>query len=231
MKNFVALACGVVVLLAGGSVARGQAALERLEKKLQKPGKPAPPKAVRPAPLADDEKPAPRDAAQPGYLGAITDDRDDPGRGVRIVEAVEDGPAAEAGLREDDLIVGVNGRPVRKMADLAKVIERSPPGTELSFDIERDGEKHRVTVTLGERPAAAERRAPEFGRIPDDSQPGAPATRRPVGPAPEDLFEPALPGPRASNPRQVDRMQLLEQRIEELERRVQQLEAALREKQ
>ncbi len=228
MKAWISLACGGLLLLAGSQMAFGQAALERLEKRL-KQGKPAARPEVQPgarpaaqpaapAPAEDDVRPAPRDVQfEPGYLGAIADDRFDPGRGVRIVEAVADGPADEAGLREDDLIIGVNGRPVRKMDDLSRVIERSPAGAELTVEIERGGEKLRVAVTLGQRPPADGRRVPEFGRIPDEGEQPAVA-----GPA-----QPVLPNPAPAR-EAADRIRRLEERVQQLERRLQQLEEALR---
>ena len=38
-----------------------------------------------------------RGPAEPGYLGVVADDQREQGRGVRILEVVADGPAAEAG--------------------------------------------------------------------------------------------------------------------------------------
>jgi len=38
---------------------------------------------------------APDEIPSPGYLGAILDDRDERGRGVRLIEVLTDGPAAQ----------------------------------------------------------------------------------------------------------------------------------------
>jgi len=112
---------------------------------------------------------------EPGYLGIIADDRQENGRGVRIVEAVPGSPGEQGGLRTRDLITSVDGRPVRSMADLGQVLVGSLVGRKLDFLIERDGQALRVPVTLGRRPAEDERRFPTFGKIPDANA-GAPAT-------------------------------------------------------
>src|SRR5690606_13791816 len=49
-------------------------------------------------------------------------------------------------------IVGVNGKPVARMADMAQFITASPAGTRLTFEIDRGGRPARVSVTLGTRP-------------------------------------------------------------------------------
>ncbi|MGE0608476.1 MAG: PDZ domain-containing protein [Pirellulales bacterium] len=223
MKKVLSLAWGLLLLLSGTELAWGQAALERLEKRLQKPAKaadaPAGPAVNRPLP--EDDRPVPREGAfQPGYLGAMLDDRFDPDQGVRVVEADANGPAGLAGLSEDDLIVGVNGRQVKKMAELARVLDSSPVGAELTFDIERNGEKLRVEVALGERPAPVQRLAPQFGPQPDGD----------IRVAPED-DDPLQPAANQPGPRPDDRLRQLEQRIEQLERRLARIEELLREQQ
>ncbi len=226
MQRLFSLLGGALVLLLSADVAWSQAALERLEKRLQKPAKPVErpgvPAAAQPRPPVADDRPAPRELEfKPGYLGAMIDERFDPDRGVRIVQADAAGPADLAGLLEDDLIVGVNGRAVKKMADLARVLERSPPGAELTFDIERNGEKLRVAVTLGERPAPNKRLAAEFGRQPEGNN----------LPAPDQGEDPL----QLADERQVqrpggDRLRQLEQRMEQLEQRLARIEELLRER-
>lgn len=105
---------GVALLAAP---AEAQTAVDRLEERL------------RAAEEAAEELPEPDTiATEPGYLGAVTDDRQDRGRGVRIVEIIADGPADLAGLADGDLIVAVDGRPVRRMADLAGTIQAAEIG-------------------------------------------------------------------------------------------------------
>jgi membrane-associated protease RseP (regulator of RpoE activity) len=111
---------------------------------------------------------------QPGYFGAITDDRQKL-PGVRIVELVAGGPAELAGLREGDLITSVNEQPVREMADLAQVFTASKAGQQLKITYQRGatlntpGRDASLIVTLGERPPEQARRFTQFGRIEEDA--------------------------------------------------------------
>ena len=71
--------------------------------------------------------------------------------GVAIQEIVEDGPAAQAGLQVYDIITAVNGTPVSENTDLTDVVSASLPGDVLEFDIYRQGEALKVSVTVGEK--------------------------------------------------------------------------------
>lgn len=181
----------LAAFVATASQVQAQTAVDRLEERL------------RAAEAAAEELPVPEAAAaEPGYLGAVTDDRQDRGRGVRIVEAVADGPAASAGLVDGDLIVEVAGQPVRRMADLAAAIQAAAAGDRLSIGVLRDGVRQLVDVTLGRRPPPDERRFDEFGRVPEVGDAPGPAAGRVVAgddPGPPHLRaadEAGPPGPR-----------------------------------
>jgi len=137
------------------SVAFSQEALQRLEELLRK--------ANPNLPLQDER-------VEPGYLGAIADDRDENGRGVRVMKVAEGGPAAQGGLRERDLVTAIDGRPIRKMDDVARHLEATTAGARMVFDVERDGRALRLPITLGARPAAGGRLFQDFGRIQDPAQ-------------------------------------------------------------
>ena len=120
---------------------------------------------------------------EPGYLGVITDDREDRGFGVRVMEVIDGGPAQGAGVEEGDLIVAANDRQVRSMDDLAAVVQTTPAGGRIAFDLLRGRQMMKVTVTLTRRPAPGERRFEQFGPIPaQPNQPFEPgdAADRPV---------------------------------------------------
>jgi hypothetical protein len=75
--------------------------------------------------------------------------------GVIIVEVIEGGPAAAAGLQAGDVITGVNGAGLDATLDLAGVIGELEPGVEAILDIRRGGpagDAEQVVVTLGRRP-------------------------------------------------------------------------------
>jgi S1-C subfamily serine protease len=61
--------------------------------------------------------------------------------GVEIVEVVADSPAADAGLRPEDLIVAVDGTVVEKVDDVQRLMVGDRIGTEVSLDVIREGRR------------------------------------------------------------------------------------------
>jgi 2-alkenal reductase len=78
--------------------------------------------------------------------------------GVVVVRTLAGSPAARAGLRGvdprtgeiGDVIVGVNGRPVRRLSDLTEELERIGVGRSLELLIERDGRRTTVSVEVAD---------------------------------------------------------------------------------
>jgi S1-C subfamily serine protease len=74
-------------------------------------------------------------------------------RGAVIVEVIPDGPAEEAGLREGDVIVALDGQELGVECRLADLIGEHQPGDTVTLEIEHPGEEPReVAVELGEHP-------------------------------------------------------------------------------
>lgn len=137
-------------------------------------------------PPADPAADAPAEADAPPadngpYLGLVADDRLDRGRGIRVIEAIADGPAEKAGLMPGDLIVTINGRPAMSMQDLAGAVGAAKIGDTLALEIERGGQRLSILLELTARPPAGERRFPEFGQIPEEL-PAEPLTLPPAAP-------------------------------------------------
>lgn len=73
--------------------------------------------------------------------------------GAIIVEVMPDSPAEQAGLREGDVIVALDGQKPGAESALADIIADYEPGDTVTLEIERSGEETReVTVELGEHP-------------------------------------------------------------------------------
>src|SRR5205085_434871 len=61
-------------------------------------------------------------------------------------------PAADAGIRQGDLIIGFDGQTVRNPSDLSLNVLKKQPGDTVKVTLKRGGETKTVTVKLGNRP-------------------------------------------------------------------------------
>jgi S1-C subfamily serine protease len=73
--------------------------------------------------------------------------------GVRAEQVVEGGPAARAGLRAGDIVVGLDGATVAEVSGLLALLGRDSVGRQLSLRFLRDGALNQVSVV----PAPASR--------------------------------------------------------------------------
>jgi serine protease Do len=72
-----------------------------------------------------------------------------------LVGRVEDGtPAAEAGIRHGDIILEVDGRPVKTTRDLITYVSAKGPDATVTLEVLRDGKRLQKEVKLRERPGA-----------------------------------------------------------------------------
>jgi S1-C subfamily serine protease len=99
--------------------------------------------AVTKAIAAENELPVDAGA----WISAV----DDAGR--RIDPIVANSPAAAAGLRDDDIIVAVDGAEIGPNNPLDDILTQYAPGRTVALDVLRDGGRLTLTVTLGTRPA------------------------------------------------------------------------------
>jgi predicted metalloprotease with PDZ domain len=68
------------------------------------------------------------------------------GVGVRLASVSPGGPAAAAGLKAGDVIIGLEGQKPRSSRALAAHIHALAPSTDVELDYERNGQRNRVTV-------------------------------------------------------------------------------------
>ncbi len=69
-----------------------------------------------------------------------------------FIEAVEPGgPADKAGIKVEDIIVALNGKPVKDGDDLVNRISNTPVGTQATVAVLRNGKRIDLPVTVGER--------------------------------------------------------------------------------
>ncbi|WP_439573545.1 Do family serine endopeptidase [Phreatobacter sp.] len=69
--------------------------------------------------------------------------------GALVAGIQPDSPAASSDLKPSDVIVGVNGEPIRNARELSRRIAGVRPGTEVRLTVMRDGAERTVTMTLG----------------------------------------------------------------------------------
>jgi len=72
--------------------------------------------------------------------------------GVIVGEVRDDGPALDAGVRPNDVILAIDDRPIDSANPLVKVLMGYVPGDSVIVTIWRNGDELEVEVTLEERP-------------------------------------------------------------------------------
>ena len=72
--------------------------------------------------------------------------------GVRLVLVSDELPAAKAGLKVGDIVVGLNGKPVENWNELRLEISRRRPGEVLTLNYIREGRGSLARLTVAERP-------------------------------------------------------------------------------
>jgi serine protease DegQ len=76
----------------------------------------------------------------------------DQASGVLVMEVGDGTPAAKAGLKPGDVIVGTNGKPVDTVEDLFGELRRHRPGDRVTLTVVRDGREQQLTATLADNP-------------------------------------------------------------------------------
>lgn len=86
-------------------------------------------------------------------------------RGALVTEVIDDSPAAQAGIRERDIIVSMNEKIIADSDALPLMVSTTPQDAEVLLSIFRDGEYMQVQV--------------ELESLPDQSPPDLPGTSTP----------------------------------------------------
>ena len=83
-----------------------------------------------------------------GFLGVGLAERTDGGAGAIIADVQPDSPAAEAGIREGDLVLSVDGEPINGQTGLVAAIRDRSPGDVVEIEVSRDGVRETLSATL-----------------------------------------------------------------------------------
>ena len=83
-------------------------------------------------------------------------------RGVEVTMVDQDAPAGKAGLKEQDVILTLNGTDVQSVEQLRRMIRETPPGRVVNLGISRNGHAMTIKVELADRKASyAHRYSPD----------------------------------------------------------------------
>ncbi|WP_105187998.1 trypsin-like peptidase domain-containing protein [Pseudoalteromonas sp. T1lg48] len=95
-----------------------------------------------------------------GYMGMDVTAVDKQGRdvtnnkmaiaGMRINKLDPLGPAWQAGIKEGDIVIRMGGHSVSNIQQSLERVANTNPGTEVEVELYRDGELHKLTVTVAE---------------------------------------------------------------------------------
>jgi len=90
-------------------------------------------------------------AGKGAYLGLFPDVRGSDGEGCVVMAVIAGGPAEKAGLKDGDVIVGWNGKPIDGLMAILEATAASSPGAKVKLSVRRNGAPRTVQVTLGRR--------------------------------------------------------------------------------
>ena len=106
-----------------------------------------------------------------GWLGVNSGDLDkDFGEGLGVNQGamvgsvVKDSPAEKAGVKPLDVIVAVDGQPIRTSNELVEDIASRREGDVVKLEIVRGGKRQTLSVTLGNRASISDDDSPSGGR-------------------------------------------------------------------
>ncbi len=74
--------------------------------------------------------------------------------GVLIAGVVRGGPAAEGGIKANDIILSINGSKINTDTDLVKIVAGTQPNTAINVVVKRDKKEIELSVNVGKRPKA-----------------------------------------------------------------------------
>ncbi len=77
-------------------------------------------------------------------------------KGVVVTQVSEDSPAAEAGMKRDDVVLEFGGSSVESASQFRNLVAARRPGEDVNLVVLHDGQRETRTVKMGKRPSAEE---------------------------------------------------------------------------
>jgi len=90
--------------------------------------------------------------------------------GAIVNDVSHGGPGEKAGLKQDDVVVTLDGRNVESGSDLSRTVAFRAPNSTVTLGIYRNGKLQQAKVTLGSRPSEVARAGQVSPRGPDKGQ-------------------------------------------------------------
>lgn len=110
-----------------------------------------------------------------GFLGVALKDLDakfakaldlEKTEGVVIANVIKDSAAEKGGIKNYDVLVEFNGEPVESASRFILRVAKLKPGTQVDVVVLRDGQRQKLTVTLGKRMQMPERKPDDIPNAP-----------------------------------------------------------------
>ncbi|MGE5315332.1 MAG: PDZ domain-containing protein [Acidobacteriota bacterium] len=113
-------------------------------------------------------------------LRSSDEEKEQKKEGALIREVTDDSPADSVGLKEDDVIIEINGKTVATASDVVERIGALKPGDKASITVLRGDARKSFTAVLGSRPQMRERFSMRMPRTPMMPMPPAHAQGAPL---------------------------------------------------
>jgi len=82
--------------------------------------------------------------------------------GVKVTDVAENGPAVKAGLKPDDVLVTLDGKPVKELRAIFEILRSHVAGDRVAVEVKRGEKVEKLTLSLETRPGANPRRPYSF---------------------------------------------------------------------
>lgn len=73
-------------------------------------------------------------------------------KGALIAQIEKDGPADKAGLRDGDIVIEYNGKPIADIRELSQAVASTKPGAKVKVKAMREGKPVSLVIVVGEMP-------------------------------------------------------------------------------
>lgn len=73
-------------------------------------------------------------------------------KGALIAQTEKDGPADKAGLRDGDIVIEYNGKPIADIRELSQAVASTKPGAKVKVKAMREGKPVSLVIVVGEMP-------------------------------------------------------------------------------